>query len=107
AVVGYQALRDSLLSGQGDPLKQFLASAGHLVAHRTAHWAQIVADGPLAQAEDSVRRVTALAAGEVSQLHQASVHRMTEPPMIYGMCGLLHGYRADRAEDIGGLAPGA
>ncbi|WP_394553826.1 cupin domain-containing protein [Agromyces sp. MMS24-JH15] len=100
AVEGYLPIRDALLRGDDGPLRAFQAAAAAIVADRAPGWAEIVAAGPLAQAEQSLAIVEGLARGIHPHLAAARVSQAPEPAgeRGFGMCGRL------RAFDVSGGA---
>ncbi|MET0304458.1 MAG: cupin domain-containing protein [Microbacteriaceae bacterium] len=98
AVEGFLRLRAALDAGDDAPLRAFYDAAAAVVRDRAAGWEEIVARGPLAQAQGSVDVVRLLAAGDAGHLASASLE--SAPPLPdergFGMCGRL------RAYDVGG-----
>lgn len=94
AVEGFAAIRDAIVAGDDGPLKEFYAAAAIVVRQRAGGWASIVRDGPLAQAEQSLAIVEALARGRFEHLADSAVYRGTHPngECTFGMCGRLRAY---------------
>lgn len=94
AVEGFEVLRDAVLAGDRVPLDEFYAAAGALVRDRAADWADIVRDGPLAQARLSLAHAVSVADGSTVHLAAARVRQAEAPAgdRRYGMCGRLRTY---------------
>nr|WP_157312593.1 cupin domain-containing protein [Microbacterium sp. MAH-37] len=94
AVAGFETLRDAVRAGDRAPLEAFHAAAGALVRERAAEWVDLVSAGPLAQAQESLSRASAVAVGDVSHLSSARVHEATASAgeRRFGMCGRLRTY---------------
>ncbi|MGN8026357.1 cupin domain-containing protein [Microbacterium sp. 22242] len=94
AVAGFGQLRDAVQAGDRGPLERFYADAAALVRERAAAWADIVREGPLAQAERSAALVDAIARGAATHLGEARVHEAApgEGERLFGMCGRIRTY---------------
>lgn len=93
AVLGFETLRDAVLTGDRTALDGFHAAAAALVRHRAAGWADLVREGPLAQAKVSLAHAEAIAAGEHAHLGEARVQQAASAgERRYGMCGRLRTY---------------
>lgn len=94
AVTGFETLRDAVLSGDRAPLDAFHAASAALVRERAAGWAELVREGPLAQAERSLALAEAIAAGGAGHLADARVQiaAASAGDRRYGMCGRLRAY---------------
>jgi len=94
AVVGFERLRDAVLTGSRRELEAFHRAAGALVRERAAAWSDLVRARPLAQAERSLELAEAVASGSVLHLADARVHEAV--PSVgergFGMCGRLRTY---------------
>ncbi|WP_395244891.1 cupin domain-containing protein [Agromyces sp. MMS24-K17] len=94
AVTGYLPIRDALARGDDRPLREFQAAAAALVAGRAPAWSELVAAGPLAQAERSAAITADLARGIHAHLADAHVEQADAPTgeRGFGMCGRLRAY---------------
>lgn len=94
AVAGFEELRDAVSAGDPTALDVFHAAAGALVRGRAHAWTDLVREGPLAQAEQSLALAAAVASGSVAHLADARVHRAvpSEGERGFGMCGRLRTY---------------
>lgn len=94
AVAGFASLRDAVLAGDLEPLERFHAAAATLVRERASGWAELVREGPLAQAERSLALAEALASGDAGHLSDARLHldAALGGERRYGMCGRLRTY---------------
>lgn len=101
AVSGFEALRDAVQAGDRSPLERFHAAAAELVRERAASWAQLVREGPLAQAERSAALVDDIVRGEFSHLAAARVHEAptAEGARLFGMCGRIRPYDVTTEEE--------
>ena len=83
---GFEVLRS-------DPaaLAAFYLAAARLVGDDLDRWRAVWQDGPVATVEATGRQLDALAAGDVSHLHDASAHAMTrgDAEDRMGCCGAL------------------
>ena len=97
AVEGFTRLRTAADEGDPRPLADFYEAAGRLVRDRAGAWAELVADGPLAQATDSYERARAIAAGDTRHLRdgRATLATPSEGERGFGMCGRLRTYGVD------------
>jgi mannose-6-phosphate isomerase-like protein (cupin superfamily) len=102
AVEGFVAIRDAIIAGDDGPLQEFYGAAAALVEQRASGWASIVADGPVAQAEQSSAIVEELARGRFGHLRDSAVHRAPEPDgeRAFGMCGRLRTYDVGNAMQL-------
>lgn len=94
AVTGFETLRDRVLAGDPAPLDAFRTASAALVRDRAGAWAELVRQGPLAQAVQSVALAEAVAAGEHDHLGEARVQEAAASAgdRRYGMCGRLRTY---------------
>nr|WP_314845150.1 cupin domain-containing protein [uncultured Microbacterium sp.] len=94
AVQGFEVLRDAVLGGDRDALHAFHLAAGALVRDRSRAWRDLVREGPLAQAQQSLALTDAVMAGSVAHLTEARLHRATTSTgeSAFGMCGRLRPY---------------
>lgn len=102
AVEGFVAIRDAMIAGDDGPLQEFYGAAAALVEQRASGWASIVADGPMAQAEQSSEIVEELARGRFEHLRDSAVYRAPEPDgeRAFGMCGRLRTYDVGNAMQL-------
>ena len=100
AVAGFELLRDAVTAGDLAALDAFHAAAGALVRHRAAAWGDLIMEGPLAQARQSLALAEAVASGSVRHLADARVHQAV--PSVgergFGMCGRLRTYDLNHEE---------
>jgi len=94
AVVGFERLRDAVLDGDRGALEAFHRAALALVRNRSAAWGDLVRQGPLAQARNSLALASAVAEGSAAHLADARVHDAlaASGERSFGMCGRLRTY---------------
>ena len=94
AVSGFEVLRDAVLAGEREPLEHFQAAAAALVRERAGSWAQIVREGPLAQAERDAAWIEDLVGGTATHLAEARAHEAEQGggERLFGMCGRIRPY---------------
>ena len=94
AVSGFEVLRDAVQAGERGPLERFYAAAAELVRDRSASWARIVREGPLAQAQHSAVLVEDIARGAAAHLAEGRVHEAAwnDDARLFGMCGRIRAY---------------
>lgn len=94
AVAGFLAIRDAAMRGDLRPLQDFYAAAATLVEMQASSWADIVASGPLLQAQWSRECALAIASGELDHLAKGGVRKAPQPTADrrFGMCGRLVAY---------------
>lgn len=90
AVEAFVALR----SGGDDSLQAFHRAAGALLRSEVPRFSDVWSSGPSAAAATTGAQLAALAAGDVSYLAEASVHRLEPPGDVrrMGCCGTLGTY---------------
>jgi len=95
AVTGFTRLRAAAEAGDSGALADFYDAAGRLVLDRAGAWADLVSEGPLAQAQESYERARAVAAGDAHHLRdgRATVATPSAGERAFGMCGRLRTYR--------------
>ncbi|KJL47273.1 Cupin domain protein [Microbacterium hydrocarbonoxydans] len=100
AVTGFETLRDAVLDGDTAPLEAFYDASAALVRDRAVDWAELVRQGPLAQAQRSIAMAEAVAARRPE--HLAEARRFEATPSAgerrFGMCGRLRTYDVTSAE---------
>lgn len=90
AVAGFADLRMAVEAGDGSALAAFHEQAGRLVRERSKGWGELVAEGPLALAQQSLDLVRAVEDGDARHLSEARVRSASTPAEPgYGMCGRL------------------
>ena len=79
------------LQHDGAALEAFYAAAGRLVGDDLDRWRTVWQQGPVAAVDATGQQLDALATGDVSHLHDASVHAMTRAQAEdrLGCCGAL------------------
>ena len=94
AVTGFLAIRDAAVRGDLRPLQDFYAAAATLVEKQASSWADIVACGPLLQAQWSREHALAIARGDLDHLATGGVRDAPQPTAErhFGMCGRLAAY---------------
>lgn len=101
AVSGFERLRDAVTVGDPSALDAFRAAAGALVRERAVAWGELIAEGPLAQARQSLALAEAVASGSLGHLADARVHQAVPSPgeRRFGMCGRLRTYDVNDEEN--------
>ena len=94
AVGGFLHLKERVLAGDYAPLTRFRQQAEARVSGLLPAWRERVEQGPLAQVNDTLRRLDELGAPGSSEPGAGSVRRLPAPgeQRGYGCCGLLGTY---------------
>ena len=104
AVHGFLQLKGAIASGDQAALTAFYQAAASLVRSRAPKFTELIAAGPLAQAERSLAASAALALGDGSWLLDGYIQQAEassgEPR--FGMCGRLRTYTMPSGDGSGG-----